>query len=273
MDWVFSPLSICFSHRGITHSFIFAGVASTLFLYVISRKEINTYIGRIIKRDISVKFNLKTVGVAYFGAVTHLFLDFLTTRGIPLFYPFTLQRFSAEIYSAIDITTTVIALIVLVILYLKVALKYKKAAMAIFMIILISFGGIRAYEKINALDENPVSGNFVYSTAYPTMDLFTWNIVESDSTNSTYYSFKYNTLNKEKSDVKTIQNFTVTGGSVQSAQQAVDKASELPEVRNFLWDAYYPCVNASFDGSVWKLTYFDVINTGYYNNNVNVFIR
>lgn len=267
------PYLFVFSHRGIIHSFIFAGVASTLFLYVISRKEINTFIGNIIRRDISVEFTLKTVGIAYFGAVTHLFLDFLTTRGIPLFYPFTLQRFSAEIYSAIDITTTVIALVVLAILYMKVALKYKKAAMAIFMIILISFGGIRVYEKINALDENPVSGNFMYSAAYPTMDLFTWNIVFSDRTSSTYYFFKYNTLNKEKSDVKTIQNFTVTGGSVQSAHDAVDKADQLPEVQNFLWSAYYPCVNASFDGSVWKLTYFDVIDTGYYNNKANVFIK
>jgi inner membrane protein len=261
-----------FSHRGITHTFIFAGVASTLFLYVISRKQINDFIGKIIRRDISVEFTLKTVGIAYFGALTHLFLDFLTSRGIPLFYPFTLERFSAEIYYYIDVTTAVIALVVLLILYLRLDMKYKKAAMAIFMIILISFGGIRAYEKSNALGENPVSGNFVYSAAYPTMDMFTWTLVESDNMNSTYYSFKYNTLNKEKTDIKTVKSLTVTGGSVQSAQEAINKADMLPEVQSFRWDAYYPCINATFTGKVWELTYFDVIDTGYQNNNINVTI-
>ena len=266
------PSLFVFSHRGITHSFIFAAVTSTLFLYIISRKRINEFIGNIIKLDISVEFTFKTVGIAYFGAIIHLFLDFLTSRGIPLLYPFTLERFSAEIYYYIDITTAVIALIVLSVLYLKLDMKYKKGAMAIFMIILISFGGIRAYEKINAIDDNPVSENFTYITAYPTMDIFTWTIVESDNKNSTYHSFKYNTLNKEQSDTKTVQSLTVMGGSVQSAQEAIDKANNLPEVQNFKWDGYYPCINASYNGNVWELTYFDVIDTGYHNNNIKVLI-
>lgn len=266
------PYLFVFSHRGITHSFIFAGITSTLFLYIISRKQINGFIGKIIRRDISVEFNIKTIGIAYFGALIHLSLDFLTSRGIPLFYPFTLQRFSAEIYYYIDVTTAVIALIVLFILYLKVDMKYKKAAMLIFMIILISFGGIRAYEKINAVDDNPVIGNFTQITAYPTNDIFTWTIVESDSTNSNYYSFKYNTWNKEKLDSKRVQNLTVVGGSIQSAQKAINNADKLPEVQNFRWDAYYTCINASYNGNAWELTYFDIIDTGYHNNTIKVVI-
>ena len=267
-----APFLFVFSHRGITHTFIFAAAASTLFLFIISREHINSFIGKIIRRDISVEFTWKTVGIAYFGALTHLFLDFLTSKGIPLFYPFTLERFSAEIYYYIDTTTAVIALIVLLVLYLKLDMKYKKAAMAIFMIILISFGGIRAYEKSNALDETPVSGNFIYSAAYPTMDMFTWTIVESNSNNSTYYSFKYNTLDKEKIGVKTVQSLTVTNGSVQSAQEAINKANRLSEVQSFKWDAYYSCINATYTGKAWELTYFDVVDTGYHNNNINVVI-
>ena len=209
------PYLFVFSHRGITHSFIFAAITSTLFLYVISRRSINGFIEKIIRRDISVEFTLKTVGIAYFGALTHLFLDFLTSKGVPLLYPFTLQRFSAEIYYYIDVTTAVIAIAVLLILYLRLDMKYKKAAIVIFMIILVSFGGIRAYEKNAALAENPVSGNLVYSAAYPTQDMFTWTVVQSDSSNSTYYSFNYNTLNKERSDVKRVQSLTVHGGTVR----------------------------------------------------------
>lgn len=267
------PYLFVFSHRGITHSFIFAAITSTLFLYILSRKRINAFIGKIIRRDISVKFTLKTVGIAYFGALTHLFLDFLTSRGIPLLYPFTLQRFSAEIYYYIDITTTVIALIILFILYLKLDMKYKKTAMAIFMVILISFGGIRAYEKNIALDENPVSGNLIYSVAYPTEDMFIWTIVQSDSSNSIYYSFKYNSLNKEKSDVKWVQSLTVNGGTVQSAQEAISKADKLPEIQNFKWEAYYTCINATYNGKEWELTYFDAIDDGYLENNITVIVN
>ncbi|MGZ7070559.1 MAG: metal-dependent hydrolase, partial [Methanobacterium sp.] len=104
------PYLFVFSHRGITHSFIFAAVTSTIFLFIISRKQIIGTINWIIRRDLRVEFTFKTIGIAYFGALTHLFLDFLTSKGIPLFFPFTLQRFSAEIYYYIDVTTAVIAL-------------------------------------------------------------------------------------------------------------------------------------------------------------------
>lgn len=267
------PYLFVFTHRGITHSLVFAAITSTVFLYVISRKSINDFVSKILRRDLSVEFTTKTVGIAYFGALTHLFLDFLTSRGIPLLYPFTLQRFSAEIYYYIDLTTAVIALAVLLILYLKVDMKYKKAAMAIFMIILISFGGIRAYEKNVALDDNPVSDGFIYSAAYPTMDLFTWTIVQSDQSNQTYYSFNYNTLTKEKEDAKVVQSLTVSGGTVSSAQEAINKANKFTEVQSFRWNAHYPCINANFNGKEWTLTYFDVMGEGYRSNNLTVTVN
>jgi inner membrane protein len=275
ITWVgfLAPYLFVFSHRGITHSFIFALVTSTLFLFVISRKQINGFISRIVKRDISVEFTLTTIGIAYFGALIHLFLDFLTSRGIPLLYPFTLHRFSAEIYYYIDATTAVIALIVLAIIYFRLNSRYQKAAMAIFMIVLISFGGIRAYEKMNALDDNPVNGNFTYISAYPTTDMFTWNMVKSDSANSIFLTFTYNTRDKQKFNQKIVKTLTVSGGTIRSAQTAIDRADNLPEIQNFKWDAYYPCINASYNGTVWKLTYFDVFDTGYHNNNITVYIQ
>jgi inner membrane protein len=267
------PSLFVFTHRGITHSLVFAAIASTVFLYIISRNSINEFLSNIVRRDLSVEFTYKTVGIAYFGALTHLFLDFLTSRGIPPLYPFTLERFSAEIYYYIDLTTAVIALAVLLILYVRVDMKYKKGAMAIFMIILISFGGVRAWEKNVALDGNPVSGGFVYSAAYPTMDLFTWTVVQSDRSNQTYYSFDYNTRTKEKKDAKMVQSLTVSGGTVQSAQEAIDKADGLTEVQKFRWNAYYPIINANFNGEEWILTYFDVMDDGYRSNNLTVTVN
>ncbi|HEX7466996.1 MAG TPA: metal-dependent hydrolase, partial [Methanobacterium sp.] len=179
------PQFFIFSHRGITHSFFFAFFTSLIFIYVMSRKQVNEFIGNIIKRDISLQFNKTVVLIAYFGALTHLFLDYLTTKGIPLFFPLSLTKYAAEIYSAIDGLTLILAVVVLLILYLRLNENYKKAAMIIFMVILISFGGIRAYEKINVLEaETPtLTGNYTQISAYPTSDMFTWNVVKTDSQN------------------------------------------------------------------------------------------
>ena len=51
---ILSPELFIFSHRGITHSFIFGFATSVIFLYVLSRKQVNGFISRIIHRNIKV---------------------------------------------------------------------------------------------------------------------------------------------------------------------------------------------------------------------------
>jgi hypothetical protein len=105
------------------------------------------------------------------------------------------------------------------------------------------------------------------------MDLFTWTLVQSDRSNQTYYSFEYNTRTKEKKDPKMVQSLTVSGGTVQSAQEAINKAEKLTEVQKFRWNVYYTCINASFNGEEWTLTYFDVIDGGYRSENLTVTVN
>ena len=126
-----------FTHRGITHSFIFGLVTAIIFLYIISRPRVYGLINDLMKRDISVEFNWKNVSLAYFGVLIHLFLDFLTTGGIPLLYPFSLIRFSANLYYYTDLVTTLVAMVVLLVLYLRLDPKYKKIALAGFLVMLI----------------------------------------------------------------------------------------------------------------------------------------
>jgi len=124
--------------------------------------------------------------MVFFGAITHLFLDSLTSLGIPLFYPFTITRYSAEIFYYLDTVTIIIAFAVLFIIYLRINSKYKKIALTIFIAILIIFGGIRAYEKMDTLQQlSSVDGNYTYITAYPTPDMFKWSVVKS---NAAYYT-------------------------------------------------------------------------------------
>jgi len=258
-----SPQLFIFTHRGITHSFIFALVTSTIFLYILSRKQVNEFISNIIKRDISVEFTKTTIGIAYFGALTHLFLDFLTTKGIPLLYPFSITKYAAEIYPSVDIIITIVAVVVLLVLYLRVNQNYKKAAMAAFMIILVSFGCIMSYEKSNALNSEKITltGSYNQISAYPTQDMFTWNIVERNAQNSSYRVSEYNTWQNQESNIRTYKNPLIENGSYNSAQNAIKIANTLPVVEKFKWNSYYALVDAKYNSNKWDITYYDILNS------------
>lgn len=268
---ILAPQFFIFSHRGITHSFIFGFITSTIFLYVISRKQVNEFISNLIKRDLTVKFTKTTIAIAYFGVLIHLFLDYLTTLGIPLFFPFSITRYAANIYQSLDLVTTILAVVVLLIIYMKVNYKYKKAAMAIFMIVLISFGGIRAYEKINVLeDETPtLNGNYSQLAAYPTSDMFKWNVVKINSENTSYVVSQYDTWTNQESNIKIYSTPQVENGDYSSALSAIKIADKLPEVKKFKWNSYYTLVNANYNSSKWDITYYDIL-TSYTANNVTV---
>ena len=258
-----APGLFILAHRGLTHSFVFALITSTIFLYVLSRKQVNEFISNTIKRDISVKFTKTTIAIAYIGALTHLFLDFLTTKGIPLFYPFSITRYAAEIYPAVDLIITILAVITLLVIYLKVNQKYKKAAMAVFMIVLVSFGCIMAYEKVNTINAQKITlnGNYSQISTYPTQDMFTWQVVESNAQNSSYRVSEYNTWLNQESNIKTYKNPLIENGSYSSALNAINTANTLPDVQKFKFNSYYALVDAKYSSGKWDITYYDILNS------------
>lgn len=259
MIGVIAPQYFIFSHRGITHSLIFGFLTSTIFLYLISRKQVTEFITGLIKRDISIKFTKTTVGIAYFGVIIHLLLDYLTSLGVPLFYPFTITRYAAELYFFTDFITMILGVFVVVVIYLNLDENYKKAAMAIFMITLILFGGIRAYEKFEVIQDETatLNGNYSHMAVYPTRDIFTWKVVKRDMQNSSYFVSDYNTLNKQESNIKIFKSLSVQNGSYESAQNAIKIANTFPEVKKFRWTSYYTLIKANFNSTNWELTYFD----------------
>ncbi|MBI4813760.1 MAG: metal-dependent hydrolase [Methanobacterium sp.] len=266
-----APELFIFTHRGITHSFVFGLVTAIIFIYIISRPSVNGFIGHLIQRDIKIKFNKRNVFLAYFGVLTHLFLDFLTTGGIPLLYPFSLTRYTANLYYYTDLITTIVALMVLIILYLRLDPKYKKIALLAFMIMLISFGGIRGYAKMDTLSSQTLSDGYNQINAYPTQDMFTWTVVESDSATN-YRVFTYNTLQKDSSNLKEFKNLTVKNGSYESAQEAIKYANIIPDVEKFRWNSPYTVINATQTGNGWNVTYSDVVGTHYGPGELSVLV-
>lgn len=268
------PYLFIFSHRGITHSFVFGFVTAVIFLYILSRTPIKEFIGKIIKRDFDIDFTWKTILLAYFGVLLHLLLDFLTTGGIPLLYPFSLAKFSGELYYYTDFITTLISLAVLIVIYLKINLKYKKIVMILFLIMLISFGGIRAYEKNNAIQsmEENLNENFTQITAYPTSDIFTWRIVLFDSKNQKYELYEYYNLNGTKNFQGNYNELNITG-NYSEGMEAISKADELEVVKSFKWESFYTCVNAQDQGNEWKITYFDFLGNHFRPSNITVYVN
>jgi inner membrane protein len=260
---ILAPQLFILAHRGITHSFIFALITSTIFLYILSRKQVNEFISTLIRRDISIEFTKTTIGIAYFGALIHLFLDFLTTKGIPLLYPFSITRYAAEIYPAVNIIITIVAVIVLLVLYLRINENYKKIAMAIFMITLVSFGCIMAYEKSNAIaaETATLNGNYSQIAAYPTQNMFVWNIVEHDAENKSFRVSEYNTLNHQESNIKTYKTPLIENGSYSSAQNAIKAANNRPDVQKFKFNSYYVLFNAKYNSGKWDITYYDILSS------------
>lgn len=266
-----APELFIFTHRGITHSFIFGLVTAIIFIYIISRPSVNGFIGHLIRRDIKVEFSKRNVLLAYFGVLTHLFLDFLTTGGIPLFYPFSLTLYTANLYYYTDLVTAIIALAVLIILYLRLDPKYKKIALLGFMIMLISFGGIRGYAKMDTISSQTLSDGYNHITAYPTSDMFTWTVVESDG-GTKYRVFTYNTLQKESSNLREFNNLTVRNGTYESAQETIKYADTLPEVEKFRWNSPYTIINATKTSTGWNVTYSDIIGTHYGTGELSVLV-
>jgi len=121
-----APDLFILTHRGITHSFIFGFFTALIFIYIITRPTIKGFISNIIRRPLNIEFGWASILIAYFGVLTHLLLDYLTTGGIPLFYPFSLTRFSANLYYYTDAITTIVALAVLIILIFVCSLNTKK---------------------------------------------------------------------------------------------------------------------------------------------------
>ncbi|MCK9151419.1 metal-dependent hydrolase [Methanobacterium alcaliphilum] len=268
------PYLFIFSHRGITHSLIFGFITAIIFLYIISRKPVRRLISKAIKRDFNIDFNWKTITLAYFGVLMHLLLDFLTTGGLPLFYPFSLAKFSGEIYYYTDLITTLVSLSVLIIIYLKINLKYKKIIMILFLIMLILFGGIRAYEKNNAINsmESSLNENFTEITAYPTSDTFIWKVVLFDPKNQKYELYDYYNLNGSKNLQGSYNKINITG-NYSEGMKAIAEADETAVVESFKWDSFYTCVNAQEQASQWKITYFDFLATHYRSNNITVYVK
>ncbi|HEX7627415.1 MAG TPA: metal-dependent hydrolase, partial [Candidatus Methanoperedens sp.] len=131
------PTFFLITHRGITHSIFFGFFTGVIVLYLASRDRIKKIVQKRI--DFDPVFSSKNILYAFAGVIIHLILDYSTTRGVPLLYPFDTTRYSAELFFYTDIILTIVSLI-MVIYLIKKPFQARTITKFLIILLLISSG-------------------------------------------------------------------------------------------------------------------------------------
>ncbi|HSD58827.1 MAG TPA: metal-dependent hydrolase [Methanotrichaceae archaeon] len=249
------PSDFLIVHRGLTHTFFFGFLTVLFVLYIASRGPAKKAIGRFV--DFDVGLSLAALALAYAGVLSHLFLDYLTTRGVPLFYPMYSARLSADIFYHTELIIAVASLCIIVHLFKKPYRFDTKKTLIVFIAVLLAVGAIR-------IEGKEASKSFLGDSnikSYPSAGLFEWTLL--DENGEEFEVYEYNALSRAAKFNSTFPRFNMLGEGAGSGEgdigAAIEAAEELPQVRVFRWRAYAVAVNASLQDGAWCLEYYDPI--------------
>jgi inner membrane protein len=243
------PTTLLLVHRGITHTLFCGFFFALIILYLASREQIKNLLGRFIKFDLD--FSATSLAFVYAGVLIHLFVDFSTTRGVPLFYPWQAVRYSANIFSQIEPIMLIASLLVLAeMIREKSRIKFNKNMFIVFVLFFLIVGGIRIEGKAAA--ESFFSGK--NAEIYPDSNLFSWAVLENDS--DRFLVYKYDSLIGKVTNSSAFARISVAS-SITEAEIAIVAAEKLPQVKLFRWRAYAVAINATSENSSWIIEYYD----------------
>ncbi len=244
------PTFFLITHRGITHSLFFGSITAIAVLYVASRAGIRSFIRRYIDFDPVV--NGRSAVFACAGAAFHLFLDYITTRGVPLLFPLTTARYSAELFFYTDLILTLLSLMIIIYLYKKHEQKNTAVKfLIIFLMIFALLGSVRAIEKRDAEDffNDPL-------ISFPTTSPFDWYLL--NGTTEEIRLFEYNGLNRSSQFISATKRINILSNG-DGFNSALAASEELPQVKMFRWRGYAIAMNASYYEGVWSFEYYDPV--------------
>ena len=254
MDVLFSwagsilPPYLLMFHRGITHSIFFGTLFGLLVLYLAA---FPLFKGLWMGHSLNIEFSYRSTWLVLAGVILHLLLDYATTRGVPLFFPFQSMRYSADLFYQIEPVVLVATILILTgLLRSRLAIHRKKNLFIVFLIFLMLVGGIRMERKMAA--EEVFAGR--NASIYPMPSLFSWAALQEEG--DSYLISSYDLV---KGTVFSGQAFPKlkTPTHSKEAEEALDAAEGLFPVKIFRWRAYAVAVNASLSGRSWYIEYYD----------------
>ncbi len=254
ISWINSvyPSTLLLVHRGITHTLFFGFFFALLIFYLTSREQIKDFLGRFINYDLN--FSVKSLSLLYVGVLLHLLVDYTTTRGVPLFYPWQAARYSADIFSQIEPVALIFSLLVLAeLIRERHRIKFNKNILVVFVLFFVIAGGVRIEGKASA--ESFFDGR--NARIYPDSNPFSWVVLENDS--NQFLVYKYDSLRGKVTNSSAFAKITVAS-SITEAKAAIGEAEKLPQVELFRWRAYAVAINAtSQQNDSWIIEYYDPV--------------
>jgi len=264
INLVYPNFYLLITHRGITHSLVFGFITGVAVLYLACRESIKNKVKRYV--DFEPLFTGRMIAIACAGVLIHLFLDYVTTRGIPLLYPITTARFAAEVFFFTDTYLMIVSLAVVIILFKMPSQRENSARfLLIFIIVFAGMGALRMAEKNGAEQffEDEVK-------AYPTMNPFTWYALAKGDNEISI--FEYDGLERSTKYNESVPRLQILSQG-EGLDRALTAAGELPQVKMFKWRAYAVAVNASFSDRTWELEYYDPIRKLMFRESPSIFRR
>lgn len=252
------PSDLLLVHRGITHTLIFGFLTALVVLYAVSCCRAKRIIQRFTGSDnLDLSLTRKSLAFIYAGVLSHLFLDYLTTRGVPLFYPIDTSRLSAEVFSSVEVVFAITSLVIIAVL-----LRYgqgrsaKVWLFAVLLMVIIAAGSIRIEGK-EMSEMVLVDGG---AKSYPEANLFKWSILEDNGNRFDVYEYDLlSGTTRHKTAFSHLEVSQDASSSRESLGAALKTAEGLPQIELFRWRAYAVAINASLKEDVWHLEYFDPV--------------
>lgn len=171
-------------------------------------------------------FSRQNILYAMTGVLIHLFLNYLTTTGIPLFYPFNATRYSAELLFNKDIHFGIVSLIIVIFVLRKPFKNQTNTKLLIIFLLLLGGWGILRYaEKSNAEDYFHDRNIQIF----PSMDPFNWYALKEDVDKITI--FNYNGLERKSNYEEIAPRFIISEGD--GFDKALGIADQTPQVKMF----------------------------------------
>lgn len=211
-------------------------------------------IKRLLKLAPDIRFTTSALAFMYLGVLIHLFLDYITTRGVPLFYPFDAKRWSAELFFYTDTYLTIFSLAAIIMLYKTKPVAHgatSRKILVTFLVIFLVLGGIRYMEKSDA------QASYINAEIFPTMNMFRWYALTEDDT--TIRIYEYNGWNKTASLKAEFERRNIVfSDDAPPFEDALELAKKLPQVRMFEWRARTTAINASYKNA-WIIEFYDPV--------------
>lgn len=258
------PADILLVHRGITHSLFFGPIFGLLLLWIVTHPVVRGRLEKLI--GWGPDLSKDSMALVFGGVLIHLLLDYTTTRGLPLLYPFEALRYSADIFFQIEPVLLAASLLILASMMLDRTLVQKNRSLCVAFVVLLLLTGCIRIEGREAAEESLIGKG---ASVYPEAGLFSWALLEEQS--DRYLVYEYDYLRGRLSNATTFPRLSVASSRAQ-AEEAIATASEMDGVRLFFWRAHAVAINASqFENGSWMIRFYDPVTSAQSENSSSLF--